>query len=422
MRPELREYHSTVSHWAKICVLAFVVQLLAVSAFGYSVLTHEQLVDMMWTARLQPLLRARFPDITAAQLVEAHAYAYGGAVIPDIGYYPLGNPFFSNLVHYARTGDFVMELIRQSETPDEYAFALGVLSHYVGDTVGHPGSVNQAVSIEYPKMRAKYGKYVTFDENRVDHLKIEFGFDMEQVALHRYAPQQYHDYIGFQVSKSLLDRVFPVVYGLPLQQVLPNEDLAIGTFRWSVSQVIPEMTQVALAMHKKDMIREDPTFSRRTFLYRLSHSDYEKDWGHDYQEPGLWTRMLAWILRLFPKVGPFRALAFNNPTSQTENLYIQSINASFDQYRVFLQSVRADAFKLPDDDLDDGKPTHAGEYALADSTYALWLARLDAGHFSSTDIALRNNIEGFYDGAAVVPAPAVQADLAQLRAATVFSY
>jgi len=411
-----------VTNCGKICVLVFVVQLLAVSAFGYSVLTHEQLVDMMWNAELIPLMRARFPDISEAQLLEAHAYAYGGAVVPDMGYYPLGNPFFSNLVHYARTGDFITEMIRQSETPDEYAFALGVLSHYMGDTVGHPGSVNQAVPIEYPKLRAKYGKYVTYDENTVDHLKIEFGFDMEEVALHRYAPQQYHDYIGFQVSKSLLERVFPVVYGLPLQQVLPNEDLAIGTFRWSVSRAIPEMTQVALEIHKKDMIREDPTFSRRTFLYRLSKSDYKKDWGHDYRRPGLGARMLAWILRLMPKVGPFRALAFNNPTSQTENLYIQSINASFDQYRAFLEAMRTDKLQLPNDDLDDGKPTHVGEYALADSIYALWLAKLDAGRFSSTDIALRNNIEGFYAGAAVVPAPAVQADLAQLRAATVFSY
>ncbi|MGH9416610.1 MAG: zinc dependent phospholipase C family protein [Terriglobales bacterium] len=411
-----------MKHYLTICLLVLLVPMLAVSAFGYSVLTHEQLVDMLWDARLKPLLRARFPNITPAQLLEAHAYAYGGAVVPDLGYYPFGNQFFSNLVHYARSGDFIAEMLRESETPDEFAFALGALSHYVGDTVGHPGSVNQAVAIEYPKLRAKYGKYVTYDEDKIDHLKVEFGFDMDQVALHRYAPQQYHDYVGFQVSKSLLERVFPVVYGLTLQQVLPNEDLAIGTFRWSVSRVIPEMTQVALEIHKKDWVHEDPTFSRQKFLYRLSRSDYNKSWGNDYQRPGLGARILGWLLRLVPKVGPFRALAFDNPTTQTEKLYINSINASFDHYRAFLESVRSGTLQLPNDDLDDGKPTQAGEYGLADTTYALWLAKLDAGNFRATDSALRNNIVAFYAGAPAAPPPAVIANLAQLQRATVLSF
>lgn len=377
---------------------------------------------MMWTAQLQPLLRARFPQITPAQLLEAHAYAYGGSVVPDLGYYPFGNKFFSNLIHYARSGDFVMALLQESETPDEYAFALGVLSHYVGDTVGHPGSVNQAVAIEYPKLRAKYGNFVTYDENTIDHLKVEFGFDMEQVALHHYASRQYHDYIGFKISKPLLERVFPLVYGLTLHQVLPDENLAFGTFRWSVSQVIPEMTQVALEIHGKDMARADPGFSRQTFLFRLSRSDYKKYWGDDYQRPGLGARLLALLVRLIPRIGPLRTLAFDNPTTQTENLYIQSVNASFDRYRSFLQAEASGSLALTNKNLDDGKLAHVGEYPLADTTYAHWLAKLDAEKFRATDVALRANIERFYAGAAMPLAPAVQADLAQLRAATVLAY
>lgn len=405
-------------------LLALLVAVLACggAAFGYSVLTHEQLVDLLWNAQIQPLLLARFPTLTRAQLVEAHANAYGGAVIQDLGYYPFGSTFFSDLVHYARSGDFVMELIRQSETADEYAFALGALSHYVGDRVGHPSSVNQAVAIEYPKLRARYGASVTFDEAKVAHLAVEFGFDMEQVARHRYASQQYHDYIGFQVATALLERVFPVVYGLPLRAVLPNENLAIGTFRWSVSRVIPEMTQVALEIHGKDMMREDPTFSRRKFLYRLSRADYEKDWGRDFQRPGWRTRLLGLVLRLMPKVGPFRALAFNDPTAQTESLYIQSINASFDQYRGFLEAAGAGTLQLPNDDLDDGRPTRAAEYALADSTYAQWLARLAAGNFSGTDAALKANLVGFYSDPAAHPTPEATAALTRLQALTVLAY
>jgi len=286
------------------------------------------------------------------------------------------------------------------------------------------------VAIEYPKLQARFGRSITYDEATSAHLKTEFGFDMEQVARNRYAPQQYHDFIGFQVSKPLLERVFPLVYGLPLGQVLPNVDLAIGTFRWSVSQVIPEMTRVALEVHKKDLMREGNNTARNKFLYRLSRADYQKDWGSGYRRPGWGTRMLALLVRVLPKVGPLRALAFNAPTAQTENLYIQSINASLDQYRTFLHAVKADSLQLPNDDLDDGKLTAPGEYRLTDATYGEWLAKLSSGHFSGTDAALRDDLVQFYSHR--TPAweaeqdqnsrQAVERGMTELKQATVLSF
>src|SRR6478672_10253717 len=293
--------------------------LLCTSAsFAYSVLTHEEIVDLVWADELSPLLLKRFPGLTEEQLKVAHGYAYGGAVIQDLGYYPFGSVEFSDLVHYVRSGDFVRELLLQSQDANEYAFALGALSHYASDIAGHP-AVNQAVAIEYPKLRAKFGKSVRYAQDKTAHLKTEFGFDMVQVAKNRYASQQYHDFIGFQVSKSLLERVFPVVYGVELKDVLTHEDLAVGSYRYSVSRLIPQMTQVALQTHKKDLIRETPNFAKRKFLYRLSRSDYEKEWGKDYVKPGVGTRILSTLLRYVPKAGPFKGLAFNNPTSKTED-------------------------------------------------------------------------------------------------------
>src|SRR5271168_1572361 len=196
---------------------------------AYSVLTHEEIVDLLWTDEIRPLLLKRFPALTEDQLKEAHAYAYGGAVIQDLGYYPFGSKEFSNLVHYVRSGDFVRELLLESQDVNEYAFALGALAHYASDIAGHP-AVNQSVAIEYPKLRAKYGASVRYADDHTAHLKTEFGFDTVQVAQNRYASPQYHDFIGFQVSKSLLERVFPVVYGVELKDVLAHEDLAIGSY------------------------------------------------------------------------------------------------------------------------------------------------------------------------------------------------
>jgi len=389
MTRERHPFHSRVT---------FAILLLLASSgalYAYSVLTHEEIVDLAWTSELRPLLLHRFPNLTEGQITEAHAYAYGGSVIQDLGYYPFGSRDFSDLVHYVRTGDFVVELLRQSQDANEYAFALGALSHYVADIDGHP-AVNEAVALRYPKLRARFGNSVRYAQDRTAHLKTEFGFDTLQVAKNRYASEQYHAFIGFKVAQPLLERTFPVVYGLQLKDVLAHEDLAIGSYRFSVSRLIPQMTDVALRTHKKDLIRETPDFAKRKFLYRLSRSDYEREWGKTYTKPDFGTRVLSVLLRYIPKIGPFKGMGFDNPSATTEGLYIKSINATVDRYQALLEEVRAGTLVLPNCDLDDGKATEAAEYTLADQTYASLLARLTAQKFDGTTPQLRANILAFY--------------------------
>jgi hypothetical protein len=398
IRPRLTQSAASKGwgRWGIRVAAVFLVMLLCTKgSSAYSVLTHEEIVDLLWTDELRPLLIQRFPALTEDQLKEAHSYAYGGAVIQDLGYYPFGSVEFSNLVHYVRSGDFVRELLLQSQDANEYAFALGALAHYASDIAGHP-AVNRAVSIQYPKLRAKYGNSVRYAQDHTAHLKTEFGFDMVQVAKNRYASQQYHDFIGFQVSKPLLERTFPIVYGVELKEVLTHEDLAIGSYRFAVSRMIPEMTKIALRTHKKDMMKETPDFAKQKFLYRLSRSDYEKEWGKDYKKDGFKTRLFSILLRYMPKIGPFKALAFNNPTPQTEDMYFKSINTTVDQYRIFLEQVRTDSLELANDDFDTGKETEAAEYSLTDETYAKLLGQLAKRKFDLTSPDLRDNILNFY--------------------------
>jgi len=412
--------------WAMRGLAAFFILLLCSSgSLAYSVLTHEEIVDLLWTSEIRPLLLKRFPDLTEVQITEAHSYAYGGAVIQDLGYYPFGNVEFSDLVHYVRSGDFVRELLLQSQDADEYAFALGALAHYASDIAGHP-AVNQSVAIQYPKLRAKYGNSVRYAEDHTAHLKTEFGFDMVQVAKNRYASQQYHDFIGFQVSKPLLERTFPIVYGVELKDVLTHEDLAIGSYRFAVSRMIPQMTQIALRTHKKDIMQEKPDFAKKKFLYRLSRSQYEKEWGKDYTKPDFGTRVWSVLLRYMPKIGPFRALAFNNPTTQTEDMYFKSINTTVDQYRIYLKQVASGSLELPNSDFDTGKATIAAEYSLTDKTYAKLLGQLAARKFDLTSPELRDNVLNFYSDLSLpletkkdtVQWQSVLASLDQLKSAT----
>lgn len=410
---------------ARMATLLFFVLLSGGSVFAYSVLTHEEIVDLLWDSEIRPLLLQRYPDLTKDQLKEAHAHAYGGSVIQDLGYYPFGSKEFSNLVHYVRSGDFVVELLHQSQDANEYAFALGALSHYVADIDGHP-AVNRSVAIEYPKLRKRFGLSIRFAQDKTAHLKTEFGFDTLQVAKNRYASDQYHDFIGFEVAAPLLERSFPVTYGVELKDILPHESMAIGTYRFAVSSLIPKMTQVALNGRKKNQIRETPNFARRTFLYHLSRADYERNWGKTYEKPGFGVRFLSALLRLVPKIGPFKGLGFNDPTPETEDLYIKSIDATVDQYRVYLEQERNGTLALPNCDLDTGQVTKAAEYSLGDDTYADLLAKLSARKFDGTSPQLRGNILDFYSDRTLPIATrkdparwqAVLSDLAELQATT----
>ncbi len=358
-------------------------------------LTHEEIIDLLWDQQIVPLLRARFPDATADDLKTAHAYAYGGSVIQDIGYYPFGDHAFSDLTHYVRTGDFVQAMLSDAQDLNQYAFAIGALSHYVADIHGHP-YINRSVGIEYPKLAEEYGPLVPYDVDHHAHIRVEFGFDVLQVAKGRYAPEQYHNFIGFQVSQPLLERAFQDTYGLPLTAVMPHEQLAVNTYRRSVSEIIPEMTRVALLVKGDELKREVPNFNREHFLYHLSKADYRKSWGDNYTEPGAGAHILAAVFKIVPKVGPLKDIDFKEPTAQTENLYFKSINETVDYFRKALQEVKSGDLKTADINLDTGNPTERGKYPLADATYRTLLDDLSADNFKGVDDPLRANLLNFY--------------------------
>ncbi|MFP5234269.1 MAG: zinc dependent phospholipase C family protein [Acidobacteriota bacterium] len=382
---------------AALAGFLFIALLLTPSSSGYSVLTHEEIVDLLWTTHIRPLLLERYPGLSEKQLIEAHAYAYGGSVIQDLGYYPFGSKEFSDLTHYVRSGDFVSELILESRNANEYAFALGAMAHYVSDIDGHP-AVNQAVAIEHPHLRSRFGRIVTYEDDESAHLKTEFGFDVEQVSRHRYAPQDYRNFVGFDVSMPLLERVFPIVYGVELDQVLKHQSLAVGSYRWAISQLIPHMTKVAIQAQKKELKhhRQPDTAAQQIFLYHVSRADYRHKWGKKYRHAGLGTRLLAALLNLVPKVGPFKGLGFTPPPEKAEELYLKSIDKTYADYDALLTDAKAGTPQLPDRDLDTGARTSLGEYKLADRTYGKLLRQLDKQRFADADGALRKNILGFY--------------------------
>jgi hypothetical protein len=356
------------------------------------------IIDASWKKSIVPLLKEKYPNATDEELRVAHSYAYGGSLMPDMGYFPFGSEYFTNLVHYVRSGDFMENLVSQAQNINEYAFALGAVSHYLTDEYGHSLATNVAEPIVYPKVAKKFGKLVTYEEYPIYHSRMEFGFDVLQMARGNYASQAYHDFIGFNVAKPVLERAFMLTYGQDMNDVFNGKlDLAISTFRWSVRSLLPSLTRTAWALKKSDIQKLNQGMTSRKFHYHIKRREYFKDYGRERDKPKLGNRIMAFIISILPKVGPLKALKFSPPGPVAEKLFIKSFDTTLVCYNQLLTDMRSGRqLQLVDMDFDTGKPTQQGEYGLADLTYSQLLLYLQDKKFNDVTPPLQNNILSFY--------------------------
>ena len=384
-------------HWLVVLVITLAALIHhEPRLYAFSVLAHEGLLDAVWDDDIVPLLRTRFGPLTAARLAEARAYAYGGSLIQDLGYYPFGSHLFTNLTHYVRSGAFVEVLIRDAADANEYAFALGALAHYAADNSGHPLAVNRAVPLMYPKVRAKVGDEALYADSPARHVMVEFAFDVVQVARGAYVAQAYRDRIGFEVSKPLLERAVREVYALDLSDLLLSVDLAIGTYRRAVATTIPELTRIAWREKRDEIEKQTPGVTRESFVYALSRNDYDRQFGTNYRKPGLLSRTLAFVLKILPKIGPLRPLAFEPLTPEAERLFLDGVAAARTRYRAALSALRQGKLHLPNTDFETGRPPVPGENRLADETHADLLHELADRKFAGVSPGLRRELTGFF--------------------------
>ncbi|MEO5674816.1 MAG: zinc dependent phospholipase C family protein [Chitinophagales bacterium] len=375
-----------------VCISVFTPR----EALSYAVLSHEAIIDAAWDNSILPLLKDKFPGATTDQLNDAHAYSYGGAIMPDMGYFPFGNLFFTDLVHYVRTGDFVINLLSEAQDLNELAFALGALAHYNADKNGHPGAVNVSVGKVYPKVGKEFGDTIYYEEDRIAHTRMEFGFDVAQVARGKYAPKSFHDFIGFEVSQPLLERAFVLTYGMELKDVYKDLPVAINSFRWSVKTFLPYLTNAAWASKKIQIQKLQPGITRKQFTAKMSRAEYQKEWGKNYKRPGIGAYGIALMIKVFPKVGLARILKFKLPTPEAEALFIKSFDHTVSDYSGMLKKYKTGSLHLVNIDYDTGRNTEACEYKLADDTYKKLLLQLYSSHSVHISRQLRKNLLDFY--------------------------
>ena len=148
--------------------------------------------------------------------------------------------------------------------------------------------------------------------------------------------------------------------------------------------------------------------------------------GKGYRKPGIGARILAFFLKIVPKVGPFKAVSFKIPTTKTENMYIASVNDTVEDYAQLLHQVNGHDLTLRNLDFDTGKESKAGEYTLADKTYAHLVDDLCKKSDNPVPPELKANIAQFFADAKVPSSKKeaqdwnkLQDDLTKLRQAPI---
>lgn len=359
--------------------LAVFFALAAHPAFAYSQFTHEELIDLLWADSIRPLLVRRYPGASEETLRRAHAFAYGGCLMQDIGYYPLGKTFFSDLTHYVRSGDFVATLFRDARNIEEFAFAIGALSHYVGDSVGHSQAVNPSTAADFPRLAGKYGPIVTYEEAPYPHIQTEFGFDVAQAAFQRYAPAAYRRHVGFRVGRPIMYRAFRDTYGISASGILGPARSALRTYRWSVSRLLPAFLRAEIVRFHGKLPAETKDGTASEFLRDISRSEYASLYPAPYWHPGVISHVLAFVVAITPKVGRLKVLAVKPPLANTEDLFLESADHALAALRTTLDGIpaRGDlALQFENLDLDTGHRAVAGESKLVDRTYGKLLVRV----------------------------------------------
>ena len=423
------------AHFRPIAVLLLLLSLFcARPAAAYSVLTHEELIDLTWSDSIVPLLLSRYPNLTPAQLEEARAYAYGGCVIQDIGYYPYGDKSFSDLTHYVRSGDFVVNLFRNVTNADELAFATGALSHYIGDSIGHAQAVNLAVPVEFPSLRAKYGPIVNYAEGEHQHVQTEFAFDIDQISHHRFAPLAYLRHIGLQVPIRQLALAFYQTYGLREDfSAARGRRINVHAYRFAVRTFIPRIAYAVTLLHRNHEPADPDTPEIAALEQKIAEVSAANNWDTWRGKAGIGTYTLAGLIFVVPKIGPLKLVAVKGPTADTEAEYLHTLALSTATLHETLARftppstpVKSDAgttaaaprlvpvsselksnsslpsqsgdprHPLPNRDLDTGNVVKPGGYSLTDSTYAALLHQITRQPTQPIPPGIKESIQSYY--------------------------
>ena len=387
-------------------LLLLLALVMPVRTEAYAVMTHRHLVDLLWASEITPLLRARFPDTSPDELRNARSFAYGGALIADAGYYPKGEAFTSDITHYIRSGDFVTNLFRTATDVYELAFAVGALTHYVGDALGHSCATNPSVADAFAGVKRTPGScaYTHLERNNsaryedgpAEHRQVEFGFDVNMLNRGRFMPKKVSDRIGFDVTLQQLTYAFYLTYGLKDDFTEKGFSLNASAYN-RASDILPAGTDAVAHRNRKLTVQEAPTAELDEYNQLLDSAKANGHWREYKQTHGKMSQTMQILIALHPT---FDIATIKGPTTITQQRYLASIVSSVHVLRQILQRMKEETQlhpaaepadflpqwpagdplhavgPLPNFNLDTGELAGSQPYRLANKAYSDLLHKL----------------------------------------------
>jgi len=246
------------------------------------------------------------------------------------------------------------------------------------------------------KLRKKYGDFITYGDDHTSHSRLEFSYDVLQVSRGTYTSQAYHDFIGFKVSEPVLERAFLKTYGLKLSDMFRDFNSAVGTLRWGVNNLIPAIIKMTWRTQRDSILKHQPTMTARKFKYQIKKREFYTEFGKTKVHEGLETDLITFIIRVAPKIGPFKTFKYVNPGSTGEKRFIKAFDTITAHFARNLARFRDHNLALNNVDFDTGRPTVIDEYNMADQAYAEWLIKLDKEHFEYVTPSVKEALLNFY--------------------------
>ena len=369
---------SDVPRLAAFLIASSLLLIVPADGRAFSVTAHQGVVDQAWGLTLVPLIRQRFPNATDRELTEAHAYARGGSISPIL-VLSARESFVFRPAALRSHRRFRQPSVNWGQLSGRICVRLGMLGHYEA-----PAGIRKRPIFRCPSSIPSSSRNTATPSPMRTHPRAPTN--SIRCAAGRSSQRNtdlFEHSIDFKVPRDALERAFAETYGLQLNDLFDNYDIAIYTYRWGFRTIINEGTGIAWALYRKDIESNEPGVTSKEFVREISRGDFERQFGKAFLEPGYLPRFVGFLGTLVPDVGPLKRLPFKPLPDSVQKLYFRAYRHASERYVHEVAAICANKAWLENINLDTGRADKSGEYAPADEAWVDLLELHDKSHFAN---------------------------------------
>jgi len=215
---------------------------------------------------INALLLKKIPAGKPRRIEQAQAYAYGGAIIQDSWLLPIRQPLFKRPHAFTSAAAISSKaLLARRQGCPRVRFSPSVRSRITLRTTTVIASApTEPFPICYrPPEEIRRQRFV-LRTTGWRHVKTDLVSTSTKSA-ERYAPDSYHDFIGFEVSRPVFEQAFRETYALS-ERVLCERKTKFSSYRHDVSSI---QSHASPGTSRKTIKDDIQNATKRKFLFNL---------------------------------------------------------------------------------------------------------------------------------------------------------